>query len=155
MTTLEQVEYYGKDIIYSQKYQELSNYMQHGNITVKEHCIHVAIKSIEFVEKYNINCDKKSLIIGCLLHDFFLYDWHDKGNRVHNLHAFKHPNIALDNAKKYFNLNNIEEEIIKKHMWPTTIIPPTKKEVWIIVLIDKICAFQETLNIRVNSIAGY
>lgn len=148
MSPIEQVEYYGRHILNSEKYQELDNYRQHGNQTVKEHCINVAVKSIAFVDKHNIKCDKKSLVVGCLLHDFFLYDWHEKGNRMNNLHAFTHPTTALNNAKKYYKLNKIEEEMIKKHMWPTTIILPTKTEIWVIVLIDKICAFQETFKLE-------
>lgn len=148
MCAKEQVLFFGNAILNSKKYQELDNYMQHGDTTVKGHCINVAIKSIEFVDKHKIKCDKKSLVVGCLLHDFFLYDWHEKGNRATNLHAFTHPTTALNNANKYFELNETEKEIIKKHMWPTTIILPTKKEIWVIVLIDKICAFQETFNTR-------
>lgn len=148
MNSLEQVEFYGQNILRSEKYQELNNYRQHGNLSVKEHSINVAVKSIEFVDKHNIKCDKKSLVVGCLLHDFFLYDWHEKGNRMSNLHAFTHPTTALNNAKKYYKLNKIEEEMIKKHMWPTTLSLPTKTEIWVIVLIDKICAFQETFDLE-------
>ena len=138
---------YGYDILNSEKYQELDNYMQHGTLTVKDHSINVANKCIEYVNKHNIECDKKSLVVGALLHDFFLYDWHIKGNRLNKMHAFTHPAIALKNAEQYYELNKIEKDMIKKHMWPTTIVLPKEKETWIIVLIDKICAFQETLKI--------
>lgn len=148
MTPNRQVFAYGYDILNSKKFQELDNYMQHGKLTVKDHSINVANAAIEYVDKYNIKCDKKSLVTGALLHDFFLYDWHDKGNRVNNLHAFTHPTIALKNAQTYYNLNEIEKDIIKKHMWPTTIVLPTYKEAWIIIWVDKVCAFKETFNIK-------
>lgn len=144
-----QVFEYGYDIIHSEKFQELENYMQHGNLTVKDHSINVANKAINYVDKYNIKCDKKSLVTGALLHDFFLYDWHDKGNRVGNFHAFTHPKTALKNAKQYYKLNKIEKDIIKNHMWPTTVILPKSKEAWIIIWVDKVCAFLETFNFEI------
>lgn len=149
-----QVFKYGYEILNSAEFNRLDEFKQHGNLSVKEHSINVANKAIEYVDKYNINCDKKSLVVGCLLHDFFLYDWHTNKNRYSKLHAFTHPTTALKNANHYFELNEIEQEIIKKHMWPTTIIPPTKKEAWIIVWIDKKCAIQETLNIKLPILEG-
>ena len=53
----------------------------------------------------------------------------------------------VDNAEKYFDLNKTEKEIIKKHMWPVTIIMPKRKETWIVVWADKVCAIKELLNI--------
>lgn len=150
-----QVFKYGKEILNSERFQELDNYMQHGDLTVKEHCINVANRCIEYVDRHNITCDKKSLVVGALLHDFFLYDWHIKGNRWNKLHAFTHPKVALKNAENTYELNEIEKEIIKKHMWPTTFIPPRKKEAWVIVWVDKICAFQEILKLNVKVKAAY
>ena len=64
------------------------------------------------------------------------------------MHAFRHPTIALENAEKYFDLNDTEREMIKKHMWPTTIVFPKRKETWIIVWADKTCAIRELLNLK-------
>ena len=44
-----------------------------------------------------MNVDKRSLIRGALLHDYFLYDWHDK-NKPAKFHGFTHPKIAFENA---------------------------------------------------------
>ena len=49
------------------------------------------------------------------------------------------PHTALHNAKKYFKLNKLEEEMILKHMFPVTPVPPMHKETWIITLTDKYC----------------
>ena len=150
MTPIEQVEFYGKEILNSEQFNELDSFLQHGNTTLKEHCINVAVKAIRFVDKYKINCDKKSLVIGCLLHDFFLYDWHDRGNRFAKFHAFTHPTIALQNAELLFDLSEKSKDVIKKHMWPTTIIPPTQVESWIIVWVDKQCAIKETFSRKLS-----
>jgi uncharacterized protein len=54
--------------------------------------------------------------------------------------------IAVANAKKYFSINEIEEDIIKKHMWPLTLIPPKYKESFIISFADKYLSSKEFIN---------
>ncbi len=45
-----------------------------------------------------------------------------------------------------FTLTDIEKDIIKKHMFPLTPIPPVHIESWIVCIADKICSAGETLN---------
>ena len=78
-----------------------------------------------------------------MLHDYFLYDWHDKANG-HHWHGFTHSGTALHNASEDWKLTPVEREIIKKHMFPLTPIPPTCREAWLVCLADKICAAKET-----------
>jgi len=75
-----------------------------------------------------------------LLHDLFFYDWLREGPR---LHGFRHPNICLKNARKITSLSRKEEDIIKKHMWPLTIIPPFYKESFIVSLVDTFCSTRD------------
>lgn len=83
------------------------------------------------------------------MHDYFLYDWHDKDHvKIHRLHGFFHPGIALDNALKEYNLNSRQADIIKKHMWPLTIVPPMCREAWIVTMADKYCSLLETMRLR-------
>ena len=86
---------------------------------------------------------RQALIRGALLHDYFLYDWHDKANG-HHWHGFTHPGTALHNASEDWKLTPVEREIIKKHMFPLTPIPPTCREALLVCLADKICAAKET-----------
>ena len=118
-------------------------FIQHGDISVYDLCIFVAYMSCQIANKLNIKVDKRSLIRGALLHDYFLYDWHDK-NKPIKLHGFRHPKIALRNASEEFDLNEKEKDIILHHMFPLNPIPPASKEAWIICLADKICATRET-----------
>ena len=97
-----------------------------------------------FARRFRLNIDEKSLIRGALLHDYFLYEWHEK-DKSHRLHGFYHPSTALRNAKEDFDLNPIEENMIARHMFPLTPIPPRYKEAWILCLADKYCATVETL----------
>lgn len=127
------------------KVQEMDKYLQHGDTTCLKHCIDVAYLSFSFCRKLNIKCDYQSLIRGALLHDFFLYDWHNSNMRWHGL---KHPKIALSNALKYFNLNKREIDIIKKHMWPLTFTPPRYLESYIVTFIDKHVSLLETFKYK-------
>ena len=79
-----------------------------------------------------------------MLHDLFLYDW--RKSKRFNFHAFKHGKIAYLNAKKEFDLNDIESDMIIKHMWPITIKPPKYKEGFVLTIADKVCASKEILN---------
>ena len=53
---------------------------------------------------------------------------------------------ALNNADKYFKLNDVERDIILKHMWPLTVIPPKTMEGYVVMYVDKYCGFLETVN---------
>ena len=73
------------------------SYIQHGSTSVYEHSVKVAYTSLYFARRFRLNIDEKSLIRGALLHDYFLYDWHEK-DKSHRLHGFYHPSTALRNA---------------------------------------------------------
>lgn len=118
--------------------------LQHGNTTVFSHSVNVAYFSLYLAERLGIRVDKAALVRGALLHDYFLYDWHEK-NREHSLHGFFHPRTALNNARADFSLTEIEENIIIRHMFPLTLVPPTCREAWIVCIADKYCAVRETV----------
>ena len=50
------------------------------------------------------------------------------------------PKISLANASELFKLNDMEKDIILKHMWPLTVIPPKYTEGIIVTLVDKYSA---------------
>ena len=89
--------------------------------------------------------DKRSMVRGALLHDFFMYDWHDPGN-LRLLHGFTHAREALNTALEQFELNDIEQDVIRKHMFPLNIALPRYKETLIVTLADKVSAVLETIN---------
>lgn len=122
---------------------ENRRYIQHGSVSVLRHCIAVAICSCKIADTFHLQVDRKALIRGALLHDYFLYDWHIP-DKEHELHGFTHPFTARDNAKRDYMLSPREENIIVRHMFPLVPIPPTCTEAWIVCLADKICASQET-----------
>ena len=118
-------------------------HIQHGTTTVYEHCVQVAYESYLFAKEHQLQVEMEQLIRGALLHDYFLYDWHIK-RKGHHFHGFTHPATALRNAEKEYNLGDIERNIISRHMFPLTVVPPMCREAWLVCLADKYCAVKET-----------
>ncbi len=87
------------------------------------------------------------MVKGALLHDYFLYDWH-KPNRSHRFHGLTHPETALANAMREWALNEMEADIIKKHMFPLIPILPRYKESVVVCIADKVCSTAEMLYLR-------
>ena len=117
--------------------------IQHGSTTVYEHSVGVAGASLKLAEFFHIKVNEKALVKGALLHDYFLYDWHEKRKG--------HPGTALKNAEKEYELGDIERNIISRHMFPLTVVPPMCREAWLVCLADKYCAVKETF----TPAAGY
>lgn len=137
------------DILHSENFQKTRHHIQHGTMPVYRHCLDVAKQSIQINKVLGLGCSERDLIRGALLHDYFLYDWHDKNRENYQkLHGFYHPGIALKNARKEYHLTRREEDIIKKHMWPLTVVPPLCREAWVVTAADKYCSLLETLKIR-------
>lgn len=132
-----------EDILRNEAFLSMEQYIQHGTTSCLAHCIAVSYNSYKACQKYGL--DSRSAARAGLLHDLFLYDWHkhSPGNGF-KMHGFYHPQIALRNAEKEFSLNEVEREIITKHMWPLTVIPPRAKEAYVVLYHDKICSLRET-----------
>lgn len=122
---------------------EEEQYLQHGTTTILEHSIGVAEGALHMADRLHLRINEAALIRGALLHDYYLYDWHD-AKSAPSMHGFRHPYIALRNAREDFSLNAIEENIIQRHMFPLTPIPPLYLEAWLVCLSDKYCAAGET-----------
>lgn len=135
------------EIIYNIKINstvlQMKNFRQHYNTSCYEHCLYVSYYTYLICKKFHL--DYKSAARAAMLHDLFLYDWRKKENRK-GFHAFTHPRCALNNATKLFELNDIEKDMILKHMWPVTFALPKYKESYIITLTDKFSAIIETLD---------
>lgn len=135
------------DLVHTSRILENQKYIQHGTTTVFEHCLSVAYFSLKFANLFHWKVDEASLIRGSLLHDYFLYDWHDKSTRV-NPHGFLHPAVALKNAKEIYELNKKEEDIIIHHMFPLTLSPPRSREAFLVTIADKVCSIYETFKLN-------
>lgn len=131
-----------EDLLESPVVLSMNHYRQHGNVSCLQHCIFVSYISFLFCRK--AGWDSRSAARGALLHDLFLYDWHDT-DLTGLGHGFTHPITALNNANSHFSLNATEQDIIKKHMWPLVLAMPKFKESFVVTFADKYCAIAETL----------
>lgn len=129
------------DILINPTVNQMKEYRQHFNTTCYEHCFIVALICYKIAKK--LNWDYISVTRAAMLHDLFLYDWRKKEAGRKRFHAFRHGNLACQNATKLFNLTQKEQDIIKRHMFPVTPIPPNSKEGLLLTIIDKYSAILE------------
>lgn len=80
-----------------------------------------------------------------LLHDFYLdrtVDFSKVKDKV-KLFTIGHPNDAIDNSLKYFNLNSREIDIIRSHMFPLDFHVPRYAESWVVNMTDSFISISE------------
>lgn len=137
-------EYLGQvgDLLSHPKVQGLSRFPQHGRVDCLRHSLHVSYTSWRLCRAMGLN--GRAAARGGLLHDFFLYDWHE-GTPSGGLHAFTHPRAAAENAARYFELSDRERDVVLRHMWPLTVRPPRYMESWVVAFVDKYYCLAEVL----------
>lgn len=144
-----------EELCKNSKILESCQYTQHGSTSVFRHSVSVAYVCYYLAEKMNAPVDKRSLIRGALLHDYFLYDWHEK-DESHKWHGFHHAKRAWENALRDIpDLNEIEQDMIRCHMFPLNPIPPKYMEGWLLCCADKICSGAETVSGKGLSLQKY
>ncbi len=130
-------------IIQAPSYQPMKTYVQHGHVTTYEHCLRVARCAFWMNLRMHTNETDKEIIQAALLHDYYLYDWHQKG---HRLHGYRHPDLAAENARRDFEISDRVETAIRTHMWPLTLRRfPRSRVGWLLTVADKICSCRETI----------
>ena len=112
------------DLLENDLVNQMKQYRQHYDVSTYEHCMNVSYISYKICKKLKLDC--VSMARGAMLHDLFLYDWRapKEHKKFTDLHAFSHPRIALENAKKVTKL-------------------PKYKESYVIVFADKYSAILE------------
>lgn len=121
------------DILENDEFNKLKDIKHHG-LNRFDHSFRVSYYSYLVTKKLGLDY-KKSARAG-LLHDFFL----DNNEKVKVNKRFEtlinHPKYALENSCKYFELSDMEKDIILTHMFPVSITPPKYIESWLVDLID-------------------
>lgn len=134
------------DLPYRARVPQMEGYVQHGSVSTLTHAISVAKTALRLAWAFRMEVSEAELVRGAMLHDYYLYDWHEPN---HARHATKHPLRALANAERDFDLSAKEANIIAAHMWP---LPPTRvpasREAWLVCASDKWCSLVETLFMR-------
>lgn len=139
---------YARMVANSGEYQRLRTFVQHGQTSCYLHSISVAYYSLHLAARLHLKYNARSLIMGAMLHDYCLYDWHIASKDHRKWHGFLHPYRALENAERDFLLDDKTRNIIVRHMFPLVPVPPKCIEGIIVCLIDKYCCIAEVLHIR-------
>lgn len=126
-----------KPLLANSDFEKTKNIIHHG-ITRYEHSMRVAYYSYKITKILGL--DYKETTEAALLHDFFLDEVDDK---IQIAKLRQHPKYALQNAKKYFDLSQKQEDIILTHMFPVTFTPPKYLESWIVDIIDDAASIYE------------
>ncbi|MDT4762387.1 HD domain-containing protein [Sphaerochaeta sp. PS] len=130
------------DILRNKEFAKLKSFYHHTD-HIYDHVIRVSYISYAIAKALGL--DYRSAARGGLLHDFFLYDWRERkaNDSSKSLHGKEHPFIALENARRQFEVSELEADIIVKHMFPKTHALPRYKESFVVSLSDKISATYE------------
>lgn len=130
------------DLLQHDEVQQLAQYTQHHFSNRLRHSISVSYQSYTIAK--TIGADAEATARAGLLHDMFYYDWRvtkfEEGS-----HAYVHPRIALQNARKITHISDKEADIIVKHMFGATIALPKYRESWIVSIVDDFAAVNEYL----------
>lgn len=113
-------------------------FITHHGITRYDHSVRVAYLSYRVSKALHL--DYKEVTVAALLHDFFL-DEVKHENEAKKLRL--HPQFAIKNASKYFELTDKQIDIISTHMFPVTFTPPKYIESWIVDFLDDVAALYE------------
>lgn len=131
-----------RDILDNDEYMKLDT-IKHHNSTRLNHSIKVSYYSYVLARKLRLNY--KEVARAGLLHDFYLEQVNDQKKVKDKLLLFttQHPQQAVNNAEKYFELSDREKDIIRTHMFPIDIKIPKFAESWVVSFVDKYVSTKE------------
>lgn len=134
------------DILENEDFNKLKTVVHHG-MNRYDHSLRVAILSYFITKKLNLDYEKTAR--AALLHDFFLEENEGKSPRVKIKNLINHPLYAVNNAGKYFELSDIEKDIITSHMFPVSYKVPKYLESWIVDFVDDgVAIYEKVYGIR-------
>lgn len=140
-----------KDIIKTNKFNELKNESHHG-LTRYIHVMRVS-KVTYKIAKF-LRLDYVSATRAALLHDY--YTARDLKDVSEPKKLNLHPSVAKENAIKEFKLNKKEINAIEAHMFPLGKSFPKYKESWLLTGVDKTISTYEQYKFKwKNAIAVY
>lgn len=132
-----------QDIVKNEQFNKLKEEIHHG-ITRYDHSYRVA-KWTHIIGKAIKMKNLEQTTRAALLHDFYVND-ELTGSGPKRLGT--HPETALENSLKYYELDNIQKDIIKTHMFPCNLTIPKYKESWLVSTVDKVVGTYEMLRFK-------
>ena len=139
-----------QDIIDNEDFNKLADDLHHG-ITRYDHSLRVAKWTYKLGKKINLK-KLNETTRAALLHDFYSNEELKGNGGLKKLRV--HPNVALNNSLKYFELDNVQKDIIKSHMFPCTLSIPKYKESWLVSGVDKIVSAYEMVRYKISLYLG-
>ena len=138
----EDKEYLSKvcDILENEEFKKMENIVHHEGNRL-DHSIRVSYHSYKWAKFFKLDATKVAR--AALLHDFFLEDNQSFTKKEKIITMIKHPEYALENSKKYFDLSPMEEDIILSHMFPIGSHIPKYFESWMVDFIDHVASVYE------------
>lgn len=129
-----------KDILENDEFNKMDNIVHHG-LDRKSHCLRVSYYSYKVSKALRL--DYNSVARAGLLHDFFLDNNQELGFKKRAKTLINHPKYALEKANEFFDLNDVEKDIITSHMFPISLAPSKYLEGWIVNIVDDLVALYE------------
>lgn len=130
------------NILNNEEFMKMKD-IKHHNTTRLNHLLKVSYVSYK-ITKF-LKLDYEQTAIGGLLHDFYDEEIDSCGNMKDKLLLFttRHPNNAVENSLRNFELTEKEINIIRTHMFPVDYKIPKYAESWIVSIVDKILSTSE------------
>jgi len=133
-----------RDIVKNPAFRQMRKYQHHIRSNVYDHSLKVAYFCYCHHKRFGGRISLSEFVRGALLHDYYLYDWHDDWPK-HCRHLFTHSKQALQNAlRDHPALTYTQQDMIRSHMFPITphTVPKTAAGWWI-CFYDKIAAISD------------
>lgn len=142
---------YGGRILTSPEFQSAFQQTHHNVTTVGDHSLNVAVAALcicAFLARLHIHTRTRDVTEAALCHDLGILGRHEKfANNRQCCH--QHPLDSVEVARRLDpDMDDRTLEMIRTHMWPMTLKPPTSREGVIISLADKYCAIREVTSRR-------
>lgn len=129
-----------EDILNLEDFQKLGDIIHHENNRL-DHSLRVSYYSYKISKALTL--DYKKVARAALLHDFFFEENDGQNKKTKFKTLMNHPKYALENSKKYFELSDMESDIIRTHMFPVGPGVPKYIESWLVDIIDDIVSIAE------------
>ena len=127
---------------------KMKNIQAHRGSNTYYHTFKLVKEVMKKAVKSRKDLDLENLLIATIFHDYYLYDWRTTKERPHP-HGKYHPHIAVENAKRDFDIPDKAVEMMETHMWPFNLFKiPKGKEARLLCNIDTWVALKECLTSR-------
>lgn len=117
--------------------------IKHHNSNRLDHSLKVSYYAYKIAKRLHL--DYEDVARAGLLHDFYLertVDYSKFKDKV-KLYTIGHPQDAIKNASKYYQLSAKEKDIIATHMFPLDFRIPKYMESWVVNLVDSFVSTHE------------